>query len=186
MFKNTTEKRYWFYSLIIVIAIFSSLAFGRPLQEIIQNPTVQLILFVSGMVITATVIIIHGSSGFSNKLDLVIWLGIIGVSVLLFFRLGAHERSHLMEYGILAVFVHKAFLARNEQVHTILIGLKAFSLVVLIGLLDEGLQRLIPTRVFDWQDVAFNCLAAMLAIGGGMAIYYIKGLLVKTTKEETD
>ena len=35
----------------------------------------------------------------------------------------------------------------------------------LLGLFDEGLQSLLPNRVFDLIDVAFNSIAATMIIG---------------------
>ena len=41
---------------------------------------------------------------------------------------------------------------------------------VLLGWLDEGIQWLLPNRVYDIRDVGFNALAAVMAVGASLAL----------------
>ena len=40
----------------------------------------------------------------------------------------------------------------------------------MVGWLDEGVQGLLPNRMYDLRDVAFNALAAALALGAAAAV----------------
>jgi len=53
-------------------------------------------------------------------------------------------------------------------------GLIAFAITVAIGILDECIQIFLPSRVFDPLDMLFNSLAALMAIGGSMALHWAR------------
>ncbi len=44
----------------------------------------------------------------------------------------------------------------------------------LLGLLDEGIQVLIPNRVFDIRDVGFNALAGLIAVAASVALAWVR------------
>ena len=49
-----------------------------------------------------------------------------------------------------------------------------FVVTLIIGVLDEGIQIFLPSRVFDPLDMLFNSLAAFMAIGASMAILWAR------------
>jgi len=73
------------------------------------------------------------------------------------------ERIHLLEYGLLGALLLKAMSLK--MVPRLRFG-TALVLGTMIGLGDEGIQWLLPDRVFDWWDVAYN--VAGLLLGGGL------------------
>lgn len=175
IFNSSREKRYWFYAMMVLAAIFATLFLGRPLQNFLQDETVQLIFFLSGMLLTGLVILFHGLKVQPEKIELVIWLGILAVYGLLLFRLSAPERSHLMEYSVLAIFVHKAFVERfraHEQwIKPVVL---AFITCVGIGILDECIQILLPHRVFDPLDILFNTIVILMALAGSSCLNWLR------------
>ena len=175
LFKSSREKRYWLYALAVVLVIYSTLIVGNPLESIMRNQDVQAGFFFLVMGLIGLVVLAHGLSPNPKKTEIAIWLGIAAVSIMLFLRLGISERSHLMEYSVLAIFIHKALLERKTYFNSILIpALVAFLLTFLIGLIDEGIQLFLPSRVFDPIDILFNTLAAFFAIGASMLLYFAK------------
>lgn len=175
IFKSLKEKRLWLYTLIVFIAIFSSLLIGSPLQRFISDQKVQVAFFSTGMILTGAVVLFHGLKIFTNKIEMVIWVGLATVYLMLIFRVGTTERSHLIEYSILAIFIHKAIIERNADNNKILFhGLKAFIITCSIGILDEVIQKFIPNRVFDAEDILFNSLAALMAVGGSILLQWAK------------
>ncbi|NNE43630.1 MAG: VanZ family protein, partial [Gemmatimonadetes bacterium] len=44
------------------------------------------------------------------------------------------------------------------------------ALVAGLGWIDEGIQALLPGRVYDIRDVGFNALAGLMAVGGSVAM----------------
>ncbi|MBT8233734.1 MAG: VanZ family protein [Saprospiraceae bacterium] len=165
LFKSKSEKRLWTWVLIIVLAIFSTLFLGQPLAQLFSNQDLQAAIFLVAMAVIGVVILLHGLKVKPRKKELIIWLGIIAVYLMFFLRLGLAERSHLIEYSVLAIFIHKALLARNKNDAKIKYpALLAFIIVFLIGCFDECLQIFIPSRVFDPVDIFFNGFVSAAAL----------------------
>ena len=71
------------------------------------------------------------------------------------------ERMHFVEYGLLSLFVFRA-LRHNIRDRSIYFwsGLSVFCL----GFLDEGIQYLLPNRVYEIKDVVVNGVAGILGL----------------------
>ena len=173
LFNTPRENRYWIYALLTIIAIFATLFMGRPLQQMLRDQNVQAGFFLTGMLLTALAILFHGLKVRPTKHEFAVWFGLAAVYLMLFFRLGAPERSHLIEFSVLAVFIHKALLERQGTERN---GWKpaifAFFLTVAIGIIDESLQLVVPNRHFTYEDILFNALAAFMAISGSMVLQW--------------
>lgn len=75
------------------------------------------------------------------------------------------ERTHLFEYGVVAVLIYQALLERKRNSGKVILpALSAILLASLFGAIDEGIQYFLPNRVFDWRDIGFNSFAAIIAI----------------------
>lgn len=175
LFKSPREKRLWIYALIVLVTIFSTLVFSRPLLEILGNQNIQAAIFILGMTLVGATILVYGLSVKPSKIEFTIWLGFIAVYLVFFLRLGLPERSHLIEYSVLAIFVHKAITERiNKENHALKIALYAFMVTFAVGVLDECIQIFIPNRVFDTNDILFNGFAVLMAIGANMILPQIR------------
>ena len=165
IFRTDQEKKLWICAFVVVIAIFSTLFIGQPLVDLFQNQNTQAWIFGSVMILVGTTILVHGVKTKPGKLELTLILGIVAVYVMFFLRLGLSERTHLMEYSVLAIFIHKAL---NERIGTkkgfISVALISFFITFIIGVIDEGLQFFLPNRVFDVEDIIFNRMAAAMAM----------------------
>ena len=71
------------------------------------------------------------------------------------------ERIHFIEYGLLSLLVFRA-LRHNIGDKSIYLwsGITVFCL----GFLDEGIQYLLPSRVYDTRDVIANGVAGVLGL----------------------
>ncbi len=99
---------------------------------------------------------------------------------MLYSRLGFAERSHLFEYSILVVFLHKALKERAIQDKNISKpALYAFLIAFLRGVLDKLIQLFLPSRVFDPIDILFNGFAAFMSITASMVILWVQKLFSK-------
>lgn len=160
---------------MVLVAILSTLALGRPLQEMLRDQNIQAIFFLLGMILTGATIIVHGLKVRPNKTEMAIWIGLAAVYIMFVFRLGAPERSHLIEYSVLAIFIHKALIERLSHKNQILMpALLAFVATVIIGVIDESIQIVLPNRVFDPDDILFNSFAALMAIGGSITLQWAR------------
>ena len=110
---------------------------------------------------------------------MVIWISMAAFIALALFRLGAAERSHLLEFGILTIFVHHALLERfnSSPNYHFQAAIGALLIVNAFSLFDEGMQFFIPHRVFDVEDLIFNGLATISVVVRVNLVRWIRGIL---------
>jgi VanZ family protein len=72
------------------------------------------------------------------------------------------EKIHFIEYGGVAVLAHTA-APRDWSRRKRFLACALF--VAAAGWIDEGIQALLPSRVYDLRDVAFNAAAGLMALG---------------------
>lgn len=123
-------------------------------------------LFLLGMILVGATIIVRGLKIRLTGLNLSIVLGVVAAYALVFVRFtSTEERSHLIEYGVIAAFIHEALEERGNQGRPVPFrSLLAVAVTALIGAIDEFIQHFIPNRVFDPLDIIFNTMAAVLAV----------------------
>ncbi|HWP46773.1 MAG TPA: VanZ family protein [Candidatus Limnocylindrales bacterium] len=87
---------------------------------------------------------------------------IFGIYVYLFKQLPLpEERIHFLEYGVMG------YLSLRALAHTFpppSLYLWAVGLTFLLGWIDEGIQGLLPNRIYDIRDVFMNGLSGILGI----------------------
>lgn len=166
LFSSRREAHLWTWTLVVVLAIYSTLGLAAKLVGQVNKAVLGVSFFVC-LILVGVVILTQGLRVRPGGMEIGVVGGIVVVFVLLGVRMSVPERSHLMEYGILAVFVYEAL---NERVsngyRAPLPALCAFAGTSLIGILDECIQAVLPSRVFDWRDILFNVLAALAAMVG--------------------
>jgi hypothetical protein len=173
-FTSSREKRLWIYAFLVLVAIFSTLIFGGHLVEAMDEELQGALFFYTMLALAATVIL-HGLFTRPGMAEITVWLGLSAVFIMLYARLGFAERSHLFEYCVLAIFIHKALLERTNQGKIIANpGLVAFLITLAIGTFDELIQIFLPDRVFDPLDILVNGLSAFLAIAGSWTLSWAK------------
>lgn len=166
------ERRLWLWVLLATLAIFSTLFLGQPLADLMKNQNVQAVFFVAGMAMVAGAVTLHGLKLRSGLVEWSAFLGLLAVNLMLFLRLGLAERTHLIEYSVVAILVHRAVEERARNRKLVLPpALAAIVIAIGIGALDECLQIFIPDRYFDPVDIAFNSCAVILAI---VAVVFMK------------
>jgi len=162
LFKSKIEKRLWGIVLLITTVIYSSIFVGYPVFKFLSGHNLLGLFFGIAMLLCAFVILLHGFIKDATKTNVLLIISMVIIVGLLWLRLELPERTHLIEYTILSIFVHKAFIERYGK------NLKAafFALVVsiLIGTTDEVLQLFVPSRFFDYQDIIFNCIVIFCTI----------------------
>ena len=166
-FTSDKEKKLWQRVFFVLLAIFLSLGFAGSLVDWLEEKGLLSAGFFLAFILVSVAIL---GSVIKRKLaGIEIWLllGIIGVYIFLIVRLGISpiERTHLFEYGLLAILIKDALAERKTQkAESISPWLGSFLLTVLLGCLDEGIQYVLPDRVFDPRDILFNTLAAFMAL----------------------
>ena len=115
IFTSKREKLLWIWAMVVVIAIILTLFIGRPLAELLGPQDLRAIFFLIGMLFVGAMIFVHALKKERSGLELTLVLGIMAVYIMFFLRLGLAERSHLIEYSVLAILIHMALLERQFQ-----------------------------------------------------------------------
>ncbi len=167
IFKSNKERYFWTLVAMTQIAIWASLGFAGKLVQKFEGTHILTVAFVVGFLVMITVIV---SGVFSRKpTGKEIWVltGITTVYAMIVVRMGVPtlERTHLFEYGLVAVLVFHAFLERySNKPNMIKVALFSIFLTGLLGWIDEEIQRILPNRVYDIRDILFNILAGVMTV----------------------
>lgn len=166
LFTSKREKRLWLWAAMVVLVIYSTLGLTGYLATVLDNNLLQAVSFAFGLFLIAIAIVASGFVRRPQWREVWIILGIVAVYAMVLVRMGLQERTHLIEYSVLALLVYSGFLERKQNGGRVRWpALSAVMLTVLFGWLDEGIQAFLPNRFFDLQDLLFNTLAAVMAVG---------------------
>ena len=168
-FSSKRERRLWLALVIVLAGIYATLgqapAIVVALGETIVDSAGTNLFFV--VLVLLIVIPIFFMDKRLSRNEVAVGVGILAVYLLAWLRIGSwEERTHLFEYALVAALVHEVLLERKDNGRRVPVpALLALIISVLLGWLDEGIQFLLPNRVFDPIDIAFNSLAATMIIG---------------------
>ena len=181
-FSSGRERKLWLLAILVIVAILTSLFITEELLSLFRDQNVQALIFVKVMILIAIALIFNALWKRPSGSEFAVWLGIAAVYIMLFLRLGLAERSHLLEYSILAMLVHRALIERhNNGMNVSSPAWIAFGITFGIGLLDEVIQLFMPHRVFDWYDIVFNGIAVSGAILSLTIIQWIRDKVTRSS-----
>ena len=175
-FSSKRERNLWYLILTLVIAIYSTLGLAQTLAETLRGTGLAFALFVIGYLLVIVTILTQGLKKRPGSLEIGIGIGVAAVYLLVLSRMAiAAERTHVIEYGVVAVFIYEAFMERKNQGFQVpLPAIQAIVLTSVIGLLDELIQAILPSRVFDPRDILFNVLASIMAVGASVVLSWVR------------
>lgn len=185
-FTSARELRLWIWVFVVLLAIYATLFFGGILidfmieRRILEQSTFYLFLLL------VTAFIVSGWKRSNRRLEYWIYAGVIAVygMALLRMDLTTSERSHMFEYGLLAILTYEALIERRQNgVRIKFPALIAILGVGTVGLLDECLQFFIPYRVFDLVDIGFNYLASAFGVLTSMGVSRMQRIISKLTSK---
>ncbi len=165
LFASHRERRLWAWTIALVVAIYSTLGLAGTLVGAVSQELLAAGILLCMLLVLAT-IVTQGLKARPGGAEIGIALGIAAAYTLAFLRMSGSvaERTHLMEYGVVAVFIHEALRERASHGRRVPVpALLAFLATSLLGILDECIQAILPSRVFEWVDILFNVLAAFTA-----------------------
>lgn len=177
-FSSNRERRLWLALVIVLAGIYATLGRAPAIlaalgEGILASAGTNLVFALLVLLIVIPIFFIDKRLG---RAEIALGIGILAVYLLAWLRLGSwEERSHLFEYALVAALIHEALLERRDQGRRVPApALLALIISLLLGCLDEGIQALLPNRVFDLIDVAFNSLAAIMIIGARCAVRWAR------------
>ena len=180
-FSSIRERRLWAWTLLVVAAIYATLGLASTLAGLLRDSGLlhessAVVMFLVGMVLVGATIVTRGLKARPGGVEVAVALGVAATYFMVFVRIAIlEERSHLIEYGVVAVLIHEALAERASQGRRVPVpALLAFLAASLVGVVDEGIQAFLPSRVFDPLDMLFNALAAFMAIAGSVALAWAR------------
>lgn len=187
-FTSARERRLWLGALAVVAAIYATLGLASTLAAMVRARGVGEPLFVLGALLVLLMLLTQGLATWPGRAEVVVGLGIAASYLLLFVRMTIPtERTHLIEYGVVALLLHQALLERRRNGRTVRApALVAVVATALLGWVDEGIQALLPNRVYDIRDVGFNALAGLMAVVASVALSWARqrGRHIPRSREE--
>lgn len=174
IFTSRRERRLWMRTLLVVVAIYSTLGLASVLARWAYHQQLVTAAFVACLLLVGLTILTQGLRYRPRGVEVGVALGLAAVYLLVFLRLAIPERSHLIEYGVVGSFVYEALRERGRHGRLRRPALAAVTVTLLIGTVDEVLQLFLPGRVFDTTDIAFNGLAALFAVGSASILHRLR------------
>jgi peptidoglycan/LPS O-acetylase OafA/YrhL len=171
VFASDRERRLWIWTGVVAAALFSTVVLTGTLSGLVPQHALLAVAFMLGMVLVGATILTLGLRSRPRGLEIAAALGVAAAYLMLLVRVSIPERTHLIEYGVLAAFLHEALAERASHGRRVPVpALLAAGVTALVGVLDECLQALLPHRVFDPRDILFNVLAATMAVFAKVAL----------------
>ena len=163
---STKEKCLWIATIAVLAGIYATIGIAQPISNILQNNGLLTPLFFLGMLLVGITILIFGINKNPDKSFIGVSLGIAAVYLMVFIRIEIpQERTHIIEYGVVATLIFQALLERKKQGKKVSFPATYTILITgMAGTIDELLQGIIPNRVFDMRDILFNFLAGAMAV----------------------
>jgi len=176
LFVSKRERRLWYWTIAASVAIFSGIWLSGSLAEFLRDRGWLTTAFWIAMMLVMLSIIIYGIKTRPSGMEVVIWVGLAAIYLMVALRIYApEERSHLIEYSVLALFILETLRERRKHIGVPKYAAwAALGLTTAIGILDEVVQFFVPERVFDLIDIAFDFLAATMAIVGSVILEWAR------------
>ncbi|MDE0132539.1 MAG: VanZ family protein [bacterium] len=171
LFVSPRERRLWYWTIAIVVAIFSTLGLAGALAEQLAETGLTTVGFAAAMLLVGITVVIQGLRTKPTGAEIGVALGVAVVYLMVLLRMALAERSHLIEYGVVASFIYEALKERRGQGGRVPVpSVLAVMATGVVGVLDECIQLLLPSRHVDPVDMVFNALAAVMAVLARVAL----------------
>jgi len=153
------------WAAVAVAGVYSTLPLSSILSDVLYHEGAAAVAFLVAMALVGATVLTEGLTLRPRGLEIGIALGIAAVYMMVLVRMAIPERSHLIEYGVVAALLYEALLERRRGGRPVPVPwLLAIVLTTLVGTLDETVQVFLPHRTFDPVDVLFNLMAAAGAV----------------------
>lgn len=179
LFSSRRERRLWLWVFVVMVAIYATLGLAQRWAQALEDRGLldfTVGLFLLCMLLVGLTILTQGLRVRPGGAEVAVFIGVATAYLLVLTRMTVPtERSHLIEYSIIGVLIYEALTERSSQGRRVpLPPVLAVLITVALGALDEGIQWLLPNRVFDPVDILFNTLAGTMAVAASVALTWAR------------
>lgn len=167
----TRQIRLWAWVGLWTIIVYGTLYIARPISAFFRNSIphygvfVNTVVFLLGLEALLIIYAVYKGGFFKNNSTLIFLFAAVCVYTVLIAKVRlAEEKIHFIEYGLLGFLVYRALVVDIKGWQVYLLSLL---LVFTLGWIDEGIQYLLPNRVYDIRDVVMN------GVGGAIGLVFI-------------
>lgn len=166
----TRERRLWFWAVAVVLAIWSTLGLAQRVAGALRERNLLRVSLAVAVLLVGTIVAFQWLKKRPGRREIGVALGVTGVYLAALPRTlsanpGLEERTHLWEYGAVGQLIYQALLERRRNGRRVrLPAILAVVVTALLGWVDEGIQSLLPSRVYDLVDVGANALSGLAAV----------------------
>jgi VanZ family protein len=166
-----------------LICIWATLGVVRTITNFLRDHgllrvSVVLAFAVAGM--AGLGLILRNARNRSWRMVLALLLVGLAYAVVIYPMKSPEEKIHFIEYGGVAVLAHAGSPRHWGRWRRFIV---CALFVASAGWIDEGIQALLPSRVYDLRDVAFNASAGLMALGA-VAIFSARERKLGTDRSE--
>ncbi len=177
LFTSDRERRLWFWVAVVMVAIYTSLGPSQMVaawlrERNLLRASLVAVLLLGGAFIAWRWMKTHPGWG-----EIGVGFGVTFAYLWALARVGVppEERTHLIEYAVVAAFMYQALVERRRNGRSVPApDLLTVLATALLGWIDEGIQWLLPHRVYDIVDVAFNFLAGVMVIFAALFLALVR------------
>ena len=172
LFTTAREKRLWCWIAVVMLAIYSTLGPARTLADYLRARGLLRLAFGLLVVVLLVAVLRSWLRRQPGRSEFGVMIGVGLVYVWTFARMTTpEERTHLIEYGVIAALVHQAFEERRRGGGRVKApAITAIIVTIALGWIDEAIQSQLPGRTYDLRDVGFNTLAALTVVIARVAL----------------
>lgn len=172
LFSSKRERRLWLWTVAVVVAIYSTLGPATTVAAALRERNLLRVSIGLALVLVLGPVLWRWLRQRPGWREVGAAMGVAFAYWMVWIRVGSwEERTHLIEYGVVAALIHMALLERDDNGRPVSMpAALAVGATAVLGLLDEGIQALLPNRVFDIRDVFFNALAGFMIVAARLAI----------------
>ena len=166
LFSSDKERRLWLWALVVVATIYATLSPAQELAAALRERNLLRVTSGAVLLLVGVVIAVHWAKTRPGRREVGVGIGVAAVYLTLLIRLPVPEaRSHLFEYGLVAMLIYHALSERRRNGRQAPVPwLLAIVATALLGWLDEGIQAFLPNRVYDLVDVGLNAIFGAMAV----------------------
>jgi len=176
LFTSGRERNLWFSALVVLAWIFATLGPAYALAAELRERNLLRVTVALILLLLMAVIAWRWLKQRPGWDEIGVAIGVMAIYLWTLARVESpEERTHLIEYSLVAILIYQALVERRRNGRKVPYpAVLAFAATALLGWLDEGIQAMLPNRVYDIRDVGFNVLAALMAIVATLALAWAR------------